>query len=44
MIYFLRKYEKTDDVKSIGILSFKKRAKGLKDIEVNLPVKIDLTA
>ena len=37
---FLRKDEKTEEVKSIGILGFKKRSKPLKDIEVNLPVKV----
>ena len=37
---FLRKDEKTEEVKSIGILGFKKRSKPLKDIEMNLPVKV----
>ena len=37
---FIRKDEKTEEVKSIGILSFKKRSKGLKDIEISLPLKM----
>jgi len=41
---FLRKDEKTDEVKSIGILSFKKRSKSIKDIELKLPVEISLVA
>ena len=39
---FLRRDEKTQQVKSIGILSFKKRSK--KEISVDLPVKVDFTA
>lgn len=37
---FIRKDEVTDEIKSIGILSFKKRAKSLHDIEVDVPVEI----
>lgn len=40
---FLRKDEETGEVKSIGILGFKKRA-NLKDIELKLPVEINLSA
>jgi uncharacterized protein YuzE len=39
---FIRKDEKTDEVKSIGILSFKKRSKDLKDIKLKLPLDISL--
>lgn len=41
---FLRRDEKTDEVKSIGILSFKKRAKSLKDVHLDLPLDITLEA
>ena len=41
---FLRKDEKTDEIKSIGILGFKKRSRNLKDIEVSLPVKMELSS
>jgi len=41
---FVRKDETTDEVKSIGILSFKKRAKQLQDIELLLPVEISLSS
>lgn len=37
---FLRRDVKTDEVKSIEILGFKKRSKQQKDIEVNIPLKI----
>ncbi|MBI2147461.1 DUF2283 domain-containing protein [Candidatus Woesearchaeota archaeon] len=37
---FLRRDEKTDEVKSVGILSFKKRIKSVKDIQITLPVDI----
>ena len=40
---FLRIDEKTEEVKSIGILSFKKRAKDLKDIKLNLPIEINFS-
>ncbi|HLC32967.1 MAG TPA: DUF2283 domain-containing protein [Candidatus Nanoarchaeia archaeon] len=39
---FLRKDEKTHEIKSIGILSFKKRS-AAKDIELNLPVNIAIS-
>ncbi len=37
---FIRKDETTEEIKSVGILSFKKRAKTLQDIEVDVPVEI----
>lgn len=37
---FLRKDEKTEEVKSVGILEFKKRSKPLKDVELFLPVRV----
>ncbi len=40
---FLRKDEKTDEVKSIGILRFKQRSKDIQDIELKLPVKLSMT-
>ncbi|MBI2576974.1 DUF2283 domain-containing protein [Candidatus Woesearchaeota archaeon] len=39
---FLRKDEKTDEVKGIGILNFKKRSKNLKDIDVKVPIEITI--
>lgn len=41
---FIRKDEKTDKVRGIGILGFKKRSKDFKDVELILPVKISITA
>ena len=41
---FIRKDEKTEEVKSVGILGFKKRSKQLKDIELRLPVGVTFTA
>jgi hypothetical protein len=41
---FLRKDEKTDEVKSVGILSFKKRSTRFKDIQLDLPVEINFSA
>ena len=41
---FLRKDEKTSEVKSIGIVSFKKRSKDMKDIKLDLPVEINFSA
>ena len=41
---FIRKDEKTGEVKSIGILSFIKRSKELNDIEFTLPIKISMSA
>ncbi|MEK6868962.1 MAG: DUF2283 domain-containing protein [Nanoarchaeota archaeon] len=40
---FLRIDEKTKEVKSVGILSFKKRAKDLKDIKLNLPIEVNFS-
>ena len=40
---FLRKDEKTGEVKSIGILGFKQRSKDTQDIEVKLPVRLSMT-
>lgn len=40
---FIRKDEKTDKVRGVGILGFKKRSKNLKDIELMLPVKLNIT-
>ena len=37
---FRRKDEKTEEVKSIGILGFKKRSKPLKEIELDLPSRV----
>ena len=39
---FIRKDEKTNEVKSIGILSFKARTKNLQDIQVELPLEISV--
>ncbi len=41
---FLRKDEKTEEVKSIGIMTFKKRSKQLKDIEIQLPIEVMFSA
>lgn len=41
---FIRKDEKTNEIKSIGILSFKKRTASRKDVDVDLPLDIQLTA
>jgi len=41
---FLRRDEKTDEVKSIGILGFKKRSKDLKDIGLALPIDLQMVA
>ena len=40
---FLRIDEKTEEVRGVGILSFKKRAKYLKDIKLKLPVEINFS-
>ena len=37
---FLRRDEKTDEVKSIGVLNFKKRSKSTKNSNLILPVEI----
>ena len=41
---FLRKDERTDEVKSVGILSFKKRSREFKDLILTLPIEIQLGA
>ena len=41
---FLRKDEKNNEVRSIGIVSFKKRSKGMKDIKLDLPLEINFSA
>ena len=41
---FIRKDEKTDEIKSIGILGFKKKSVNLKDIDLILPVRISINA
>ena len=40
---FLRIDEKSEEVKSVGILGFKKRSKGLKDIKLNIPVEVNFS-
>ena len=40
---FLRKDEKTGEIKGLAILNFKKRAQKLKDIELNLPLRMVLS-
>ena len=40
---FLRKDEKTKEVRSISIISFKKRSKDMKDIKLDLPVEINFS-
>ena len=41
---FLRMDEKTHDVKSIGVLGFKKRSKTLTDVTLDLPIEINFSA
>lgn len=41
---FLRIDEKSKEVKSIGILGFKKRSKDLKDIKLDIPVDVNFSA
>lgn len=41
---FLRKDEKTKEVKSIGIISFKKRSKDMKDIKLDLPIEVNFSS
>jgi|TARA_Y100000310_G_C20280333_1_gene622292 hypothetical protein len=41
---FLRKDEKTNEVKSVSIVSFKKRSKSMKDVKLDLPVEINFSA
>ena len=40
---FLRIDEKSEDVKSVGILGFKKRAKDLEDIKLDIPVEVNFS-
>ena len=40
---FLRFDEKTEEVKSVGIFNFKKRAKDLKDIKMDIPVEVNFS-
>jgi len=40
---FLRIDESTGEVKSIGVLSFKKRSKSLKDIVLQLPIEVNFS-
>ena len=40
---FLRIDEKSEEVKSIGILGFKKRSKDLKDIKLDIPIEINFS-
>ncbi len=41
---FLRIDEKTKEVKSVGIISFKKRAKSMKDIKMDLPIEVNFSS
>ncbi len=41
---FLRIDEKSEEVKSVGILGFKNRAKALKEIKLDIPVEINFSA
>ena len=41
---FLRKDEKTKEVKSVGIVSFRKRSKDLKDIKLDLPIEVNFSS
>lgn len=40
---FLRKDEETDEVRSIGILSFKKKSKEIEETGLDLPVEINFS-
>ena len=40
---FLRIDEKSEEVKSVGILSFKKRSKDLQDIRLDIPVEVNFS-
>ena len=40
---FLRIDKKSEEVKSVGILGFKKRAKDLKDIKLEIPVEVNFS-
>jgi len=41
---FLRKDEKTNEVRGVGILGFKQKSKKMQDIEVMLPLKLSISA
>ncbi|MBI2523488.1 DUF2283 domain-containing protein [Candidatus Woesearchaeota archaeon] len=41
---FLRKDEKTNEIKSVGIVSFKKRSKDMKDIKLDLPIEVNFSS
>ena len=41
---FLRKDEKTKEVKSVSIVSFRKRSKDLKDIKLDLPIEVNFSS
>ncbi len=40
---FLRKDENSEEVKSVGILGFKKRSKELRDIKLDIPVEVNFS-
>ena len=40
---FLRFDERTEEVKSVGIFNFKKRARDLKDIQLDIPVEVNFS-
>ena len=40
---FIRVDKKSEEVKSVGILGFKKRAKDLKDIKLEIPVEVNFS-
>ncbi|MBS3175790.1 DUF2283 domain-containing protein [Candidatus Woesearchaeota archaeon] len=40
---FIRVDEVTGDIKSVGVLSFKKRSKRMKDIVLQLPVEVNFS-
>ena len=40
---FLRIDEKSEEVKSVGILGFKKLSKGIKEIKMNIPVEVNFS-
>ena len=41
---FVRKDEKTEEVKSVGIMNFKKRGKNIKDIvEFDIPINVEMS-
>ncbi|MBI2667877.1 DUF2283 domain-containing protein [Candidatus Woesearchaeota archaeon] len=40
---FVRRDMKNNEIKSIGILNFKKRTKKIPDIDLSIPVKIEIS-